>query len=71
MTTSDAFSEYYAELLQGIYDCANRIVLNAFFPLGQSEGGLRAWWRCLRGDDSTLDDEHLREMAGTFSRRLR
>jgi hypothetical protein len=45
-------------------------VLNAFFPLGQTGGGLRAWWRYLRGDDSTLDDEHLREMAGTFSRRL-
>jgi hypothetical protein len=70
MTASDAFSEYYAELLQGTYDCTDRVVLNAFFPLGQTGGGLRAWWRYLRGDDSTLDDDHLREMAGTFSRRL-
>src|ERR1700758_2237664 len=70
MTASDAFSAYYAELLQGTYDCTDRIVLNAFFPLGQTGGGLRAWWRYLRGDDSTLDDDHLREMAGTFSRRL-
>ena len=70
MTASDAFSEYYAELLQGSYDCVDRIVLNAFFPLGQTGGGVRSWWRCLRGDDLTLDDEHLRDMAGTFSRRL-
>jgi hypothetical protein len=70
MTASDAFSEYYAELLQGSYDCVDRIVLNAFFPLAQTGGGVRTWWRCLRGDDLTLDDEHLRDMAGTFSRRL-
>ncbi len=37
---------------------------------GQTGGGLRSWWRLLRGDDSALDDAHLREMAGTFSRRL-
>jgi hypothetical protein len=29
MTASDAFSEYYAELLQVSYDCVDRIVLNA------------------------------------------
>jgi hypothetical protein len=70
MTASDDFSQYYAELLQGTYDCVDRIVLNAFYPLGQTGGGVRTWWRCLRGDDSNLDDEHLREMAGSFSRRL-
>jgi hypothetical protein len=31
---------------------------------------MRSWWRSLHGDDSQLDDKHLREMAGTFSRRL-
>jgi hypothetical protein len=70
MNTPDLFSQYYAELLEGIYDCADRMVLNAYFPLGQSGGGLRSWWRRLRGDDSHMDDEHLREMAGTFSRRV-
>jgi len=70
MTASDAFSEYYAELVQGSYDCVDRIVLNAYFPLGQTGGGMRSWWRALHGDDATLDDEHLREMAGSFSRRL-
>lgn len=70
MTASDAFSEYYAEFLHGSYDCVDRIVLNAFFPVGQTGGGTRSWWRLLNGDDLKLDDDHLREMAGTFSRRL-
>ena len=70
MNTPDEFSRYYAELLEGTYDCADRIVLNAYFPVGQTGGGLRSWWRLLRGDDSKLDDAHLREMAGTFSPRL-
>src|SRR5438128_6121365 len=70
MIACDEFSQYYAELLEGTYDCVDRIVLNAFYPLGQTGGGMRTWWRCLRGDDSTLDDAHLRDMAGSFSRRL-
>ena len=70
MTASDAFSEYYARLLQATYDCVDRIVLHAFFPFRQTGGGVRTWWRWLHGDDLTLDDEHLRDMAGTFSRRL-
>jgi hypothetical protein len=70
MIASDEFSQYYVELLQGTYDCVDRIVVNAFYPLGQTGGGVRSWWRRLYGDDSNLDDEHLREMAGTFSRRL-
>jgi hypothetical protein len=70
MNTPDEFSRYYAELLEGTYDCVDRLVLNAYFPLGQTGGGMRSWWRRLRGDDGDLDDAHLREMAGTFSRRL-
>ena len=70
MNTPDDLSQYYAELLDGIYDCVDRIVLNAFYPLGQTGGGVRCWWRRLHGDDSQLDDKHLREMAGTFARRL-
>jgi hypothetical protein len=57
--------------LQRSYDCVDRVVLNAFYPLRQTGGGLRAWWRYLHGDDTTLDDDHPRDMAGTFSRRLR
>src|SRR5215470_18024253 len=70
MNTPDDLSQYYAELLEGIYDCVDRVVLNAFFSLGQTGGGMRSWWRNLNGDDSHLDDKHLRDMAGTFSRRL-
>jgi hypothetical protein len=32
MNTPDDFSQYHAELLEGIYDCVDRIVLNAFCP---------------------------------------
>src|SRR5262244_1454568 len=70
MTVPDTFSAYYADLLQGTYDCLDRIVLNAFYPLGQTAGGVRTWWRHLHGDDSKLNDDRLRDMAGTFSRRL-
>lgn len=71
MNAMDDFSTYYAELLEGTYDCVDRIVLNAYFAMGQTGGGLRTWWRQWHGDDATLDDDHLRELAGTFSRRLR
>lgn len=70
MNASDNFSAYYAELLEGRYDCVDRMVLNACYPMGQTGGGLRCWWRELFGNDSNLDDKHLAEMAGTFSRRL-
>jgi len=42
MNTPDDFSRYYAELLDGIYDCVDRIVLNAFFSMGQTGGGMRS-----------------------------
>jgi hypothetical protein len=71
MNAADEFSDYYAELIEGTYNCVDRVVLNAYFPLGQSGGGFRTWWRRLRGSDAELDDAHLREMAGTFARRLR
>lgn len=71
MDMADGFSLYYANLLDGRYDCVDRLVVNAYFPMGQSGGGMRFWWRRLRGDDTELDDNHLRELAGTFSRRVR
>jgi len=57
-------------LLEGRYDCVDRLVVNAYFAMGQTGGGMRAWWRRLHGDDSKLDNNHLRDMAGTFSRRI-
>src|SRR6516162_2710926 len=53
------------------YDCVDRVILNAYFTMGQSGGGLRTWWRALYGSDNNLDDNHLMRMAGRFSRRLR
>jgi len=70
MQDADDFSTYHAGLLEGRYDCVDRIVLNAYFPLGQGGGGFRHWWRQLTGSDETLDNEHLLRMAGDFSRRV-
>jgi len=31
---ADDFAERYGDLLTGSYDCVDRVVLNAFFPIG-------------------------------------
>jgi len=69
MKAHDDFSDYYQELLEGRYDRPDRIVLNGYFPLGQTGGGFRYWWRRLTGSDE-LDQEHVLRMAGRFSRRV-
>lgn len=72
MGLCDEFSSRYGELLSGSYDCVDRIVLNAYFPLGHSPGGFRAWWRRWHdGSDEDLDNAHLMRMAGRFARRVR
>jgi hypothetical protein len=69
---ADDFSLRYGDLLTGSYDCVDRIVLNAFFPLGYQAGGLRTWWRRLHGgSDAELDITHLMRMAGRFARRVK
>ncbi|MGB5832524.1 MAG: hypothetical protein WBG92_11105 [Thiohalocapsa sp.] len=70
MEQVDDFSAYHDELLDGRYDCVDRIVLNGYFPLGQQGGGFCTWWRALTGSDQTLDQEHLQRLASRFSRRL-
>jgi hypothetical protein len=37
---ADDFSEHYGDLLSGSYDCVDRIVLKAYFPLGCRPGGV-------------------------------
>src|SRR6266403_6217461 len=70
-TAADALTTYYAALLDGSYDCVDRIVLNANFGLCYSPGGFRSWWRRLHnGSDAELDNTHLMRMAGRFSRRV-
>ncbi len=69
---ADDFCERYGELLTGSYDCVDRIVLNAFFPLGHNPGGFRVWWRRWHdGSDEQLDNTHLMRMAGRFARRVK
>ena len=68
----DELSKYYSDLLNGSYDCVDRIVLNANFVLCYSPGGFRSWWRVLHnGSDEDLDNAHLMRLAGRFARRAR
>ncbi len=69
---ADDFAERYRDLLTGSYDCVDRIVLNAYYPLGHSPGGFRTWWRRWHGgSDAELDDAHLMRLPGRFARRVR
>jgi hypothetical protein len=69
---ADGLSERYGGLLRGSYDCVDRVVLNAYYPLGHSPGGFRTWWRRWHdGSDDDLDNEHLMRVAGRFARRVR
>jgi hypothetical protein len=69
---ADDFSVRYGDLLTGSYDCVDRIVLNAFYPLGYQPGGLRVWWRRWHNDsDEELDNTHLMRLAGRFARRVK
>lgn len=70
MQVLDDFTAYHQEMLEGHYDCVDRIVLNGYFPMGQQGGGFRTWWRQLTGSDATLDQDHLQRLAGRFSRRV-
>ncbi len=69
---TDELSNYYADFLDGSYNCVDRVVLNAYFGLCYSAGGFRSWWRRLHnGSEEELDNTHLMRMAGQFSRRVR
>ena len=69
---TDDFTNYYTDLLDGSYDCVDRMVLNANFGLCYSPGGFRSWWRRLHnGSDAELDYAHLMRIAGRFSRHVR
>ena len=69
MSLSDEFSTYVADLLDGRYDCVDRIVLNGYFLMGQTSGGFLTWWNQLC-PGAPLDQKRLEQMAGDFSRRL-
>ncbi len=69
MSLPDEFSSYVADLLDGRYDCVDRIVLNGYFLMGQTSGGLLTWWNQLY-PGAPLDQKRLEQMAGGFSRRV-
>jgi hypothetical protein len=65
----DEFSQRYADLVTGLYECVDRIVLNAYYPLGHGPGGFRVWWLRLHDDsDEALDNNQLMRFAGWFAR---
>ena len=68
---TDGLSRTYADLLEGEYDCLDRIVLNAYFRFACRPPGFRVWWRQLYGLEAPLDNLQLKSMAGRFRRRLR
>jgi hypothetical protein len=67
----DQLEQRNSELLEGVYNCVDRIVLNGYCSLATSPGGFRTWWRQLFGTDDNLDNNQLMRLAGRFSRRLR
>lgn len=67
----DEFSETYAEYINGQYDCVDRIVLNAYWSMGQSGGGFRVWWRNWQGSDEGLNTARLMRFARDYARRVR
>jgi hypothetical protein len=70
MSAADEFSGYLGDLIEGRYDCVDRIALRAYFPLGQSSGGLLRWWNQLYPDQG-ISELGLRRMAGDFARRVK
>lgn len=70
MKAKDSFSEHYEPILHGSYDCIDRIVLNAYIQMLLTPGGLRNWYRLLKGSDDGLTTAFLMRLAGRFSRRV-
>jgi hypothetical protein len=72
MPRQDELTRRYRDLLDGRYDCVDRVVLNAYISMCHSPGGFRTWWRAWHnGSDDQLDDTHLLRLAGRFARRVR
>jgi hypothetical protein len=69
MLRADDFSTYLGDLLTGVYDCPDRITLRAYYPLGQTSGGLLTWWAQLC-PGVRLTQKRLRSLAGDFGRRV-
>lgn len=71
MPASTTAPELYPDLVDGAYDCVDRIVLRAYCRFIQAPGGFRIWWRRWQGSDEQLDNAHLMRVAGRFARRVK
>lgn len=67
---NDSLTGHYAPLLEGTYDCIDRIVLNAYIPMLMVPGGVRNWYRLMQGGDADMSDSTMMRFAGRFSRRV-
>jgi hypothetical protein len=70
MPAPDDFSTYIGDLLNGTYDCADRISLRGYYPMGQTSGGLLMWWNQLF-PNTPLTQQRLRSLSGDFGRRVK
>ena len=70
MKYKDKLCVHYKEIIDGTYDCVDRLVLNGYFIPGCSPGGFRTWFRDLKGSDENLNNATLMRMAGKFSSRV-
>jgi len=71
MKHKDKLCLHHKDILEGTYDCVDRLVLNGYYALGHSPGGMRTWYRNLKGSDEGLNNTTLMRMAGRFSSRIR
>ena len=69
--TGDAGVVLFDGFLDGSFDCVDRVVLRAYFQLGQRAPGLRMWWRRWQGSDEGLNNTRLMRVAGRFARRVK
>lgn len=70
MKYTDALTEHYSTVVEGHYDCIDRIVLNAHSKSLQIPGGFRNWYRDLYGNEDQLTTAGLMRFAGRMSRRV-
>lgn len=70
MKYKDKLCVHHKEILDGTYDCVDRLVLNGYYSQGCSPGGFRTWFRNLKGSDKDLNNATLMRMAGRFSSRI-
>ena len=70
MKYNDKLCDHHKEILDGTYDCVDRLVLNGYFSPGCSPGGFRTWFRNLKGSETDLNNATLMRMAGRFSSRV-